>query len=588
MKAMRPLIVPLALVLVVFPAAAHEIHDAARAGDLEKIRTLLAAHPEWLEIRTETQKTPLHFAAEGGNVDVIRFLLDQGAAVNAKNISGETPLHYATGWCHVEAVKLLLERKADVHSKTDEGDTPLHYLRFVGRAEVARLLLDSGADLDARNNSGQTFLGMAVASGRPQLIDLALDSGAVIAPEEGMRILVDAAEAGNLSLVDRILDQDIRAEAEGEEGARLLHAAAAGGHKSLVDDLLSRGGDLRSESSSGGTLLHSAARSGLVDLGAKVIAQGVDLDARDDYGRTALHISQDWGNQTFAALLRQAGAPSHPREVIWLSDPVEDSESFISLEISYIANEGFMIATPRKTVLVDALIQNPWGYLNTPAQAYAKMKDSAAPFAKLDLLLFSHAHRDHFEPSMALELMASHRDIHLVGNSVTVGELEQAAGSKWAAIKSRIHDLNPQWGTVLAPTVSGIKMKVFPVNHGDPSRPYVTLAYIMYLDGITVLHLGDIHPMANVDHFPKFDLAKESIDIAFIDPFFLQNEAGRKILADHLRPLKIILMHMRPNEVDRYAQEIGRDHDNLLVFHEPMEKKSFRKAAAPKQPASGC
>jgi ankyrin repeat protein/L-ascorbate metabolism protein UlaG (beta-lactamase superfamily) len=571
---------PIALILALFysPVAAHEIHDAARAGDLATVRALLEADPELLELENENEKTPLHFAAEGGSVEVIRFLLDRGADVNAPNVANETPLHYATGWCHLEAVRLLLERKADVSIATNEGDTPLHYLRFVGLREVAELLLENGADINARNNEGETFLGMAVNAGRPQLIDLAFERGAKIEPGQGMRMLIDAAAAGNLALVDRILDNGVEVKAEGESGILLLHAAAQAGHSKLADELITKGADIRSLSPKGGTLLHSAARGDLLDLGKRLIDAKIDVDATDDRDRTALHVSEDWGNTAFQKQLKEAGARELPRPVIWLSDKAEASQPVKTLEVTYIANEGFYITTRTQSVMTDALIRNPWGYLNTPAPVYTKIKDSAPPFARLDLLLFSHAHRDHYEPNMAFELMKSRDKTTLVGNSVTIGELTEAAGADFSGIEARTRNLNPDWGTTLDTSIAGIKMKVFPVNHGEPERPYVTLAYLMYLDGFSVLHLGDISPPSNVEYFPKFGLEKEDIDIAFIDPFFLQNEAGQRLLKDFIRPRKIILMHMRPNETGRYAAELGRAHDNLLVFHEPMEKKIFRKA----------
>ena len=96
------------------------------------------------------------------------------------------------------------------------------------------------------------------------------------------------------------------------------------------------------------------------------------------------------------------------------------------------------------------------------------------------------------------------------------------------------------------------------------------------------INIGKTKPLSSSLGF-VIPLGKTYSDLR--DPFFLQNEAGQKILSDHLRPRKIILMHMRPNEVDRYAQELGQDYDDLLVFHEPMEKKIFRKAAAPKSRA---
>jgi L-ascorbate metabolism protein UlaG (beta-lactamase superfamily) len=178
---------------------------------------------------------------------------------------------------------------------------------------------------------------------------------------------------------------------------------------------------------------------------------------------------------------------------------------------------------------------------------------------------------------MAFEVLKNRKETILVGNSVTVGELKEAAGSGFSGIGSRITELNPDWGTTLDTSFDGVKMKVFPVNHAEPDQSYVTLGYLMFLGGFTVLHLGDTNPQANTDYIPKYGLEKETIDIAFLDPFFIQSEAGQKFLRDHIRPKKIILMHMRPNETDRYADELGRRYDNILVFHESMEKKIFRK-----------
>ncbi len=577
-KSMRHLGFILVCIFLAQPIQAQNIHKAAREGDLTKVKDLLQADPALLEIKNENGKTPLHFAAEGGNPEVIQFLLERGAEINAQNIAGETPLHYAAGWGHLEAVKLLLDKKADGTLLTEEGDSALHYLRFVGHPEVAELLLDSGSDINQINKAGQSFLGMSVLAGRQQLIDLAFARGAEISPQEGTQMLIAAASAGNLSLADKLLAKGAAPEAKGDPGNRLLHAAAAGGHTKLVKELVKQGADLKSRSEGGGTLLHSAAQGNLLDLGKQLISQGVALDIQDRLQRTALHTSQDWGNLAFTEMLIKAGAGDLPRGTIWLSETEDQGPLSQRLEVAYIANEGFLISTPSTTILVDALFQNPFGYLSTPRPAFEKMKASAPPFKNLDLVMFSHAHRDHFEPQMVLDLLQKRHTLRMVGNSITIGELKQTAGTDFSAVISRITDLNPDWGTIQEITLAGVKIKAFPVNHAEADRPYVTLGFLMYLDDFTILHLGDINPPSNADIIPRYGFEKENIDIAFIDPFFLQNETGQALLKDHIRPKKIILMHMRPNEVDNYAQALGRNYDNLLVFHVPMQRKIFGKS----------
>ncbi|KAK7511260.1 uncharacterized protein IWZ02DRAFT_494485 [Phyllosticta citriasiana] len=69
--------------------------------------------------------TALFVAAVDGAVEVVRFLLDNGADASSKSSIGWTPLHGAASQGLVECARLLLERGADVFSTTDQGDTPL-------------------------------------------------------------------------------------------------------------------------------------------------------------------------------------------------------------------------------------------------------------------------------------------------------------------------------------------------------------------------------------------------------------------------------------------------------------------------------
>ena len=64
-----------------------------------------------------------------------------------------------------------------------------------------------------------------------------------------------------------------------------------------------------------------------------------------------------------------------------------------TLEIIYIANEGFMLSSGTKKVLIDALQKNRWDYHSTPEDVINKMNNAQPPFDNIDLLLVS---RDNF------------------------------------------------------------------------------------------------------------------------------------------------------------------------------------------------
>src|SRR5512132_3685078 len=71
-------------------ARAGEIHDAALAGDLEKVRALLKKNPKSVNERNDDGETALHLAWPSPKV--VKLLLDNGADINARDKDGKTPL----------------------------------------------------------------------------------------------------------------------------------------------------------------------------------------------------------------------------------------------------------------------------------------------------------------------------------------------------------------------------------------------------------------------------------------------------------------------------------------------------------------
>jgi len=114
------------------------IVDAAAKGDLEKVKAQLAAGTDINERAGEHDSTALHAAAYYGKLEIVRFLIEKGADMNAKNKHGQTPRDVA--WHDHENREKFSEpdreskRQAGefIESKGGErGKSPLRFLAFL-------------------------------------------------------------------------------------------------------------------------------------------------------------------------------------------------------------------------------------------------------------------------------------------------------------------------------------------------------------------------------------------------------------------------------------------------------------------------
>jgi ankyrin repeat protein len=119
------------------------IHNAARNGDVEKVKMFLKANPTLAFSRDETGMTPLHWAASFAQKNMAQLLLANKAQVNAQDSKGVTPLHLAAANGNKDMLELLLFNGAEVNAKDNKGHTPLYYATQLGAShkDAAELLL---------------------------------------------------------------------------------------------------------------------------------------------------------------------------------------------------------------------------------------------------------------------------------------------------------------------------------------------------------------------------------------------------------------------------------------------------------------
>ncbi len=176
-----------------------------------------------------------------------------------------------------------------------------------GHEDVAILLLDHGANPDAADAfDGTRPLHEAVKRGLARAVDRLLAAGGQAAP----RMLFDAAYRNLPDIAARLLDAGVDLDAGGPD-ASALYAAAWGGHAVMIEWLLARGANL---AAAGAGALRAAANAGRTDAVRVLITRGVPVDSADADGWTPLLMAA-WQGQTEAVrVLLAAGADAAHRD----------------------------------------------------------------------------------------------------------------------------------------------------------------------------------------------------------------------------------------------------------------------------------
>jgi hypothetical protein len=246
--------------------------NAVGDGDLTTIREVLDRHPELVKANTEIDQRALmpvdykgapakpremltlpllHLAIIGGNVEVLRLLIERGADVNARHAEGRLPLHDCFELNHDDFTKILLEAGAEVDVCAAAA---------YGMNDRLREILASHAE-DANDlRTGNSPLGWAAYGHQPESAKILLQYGAVVG-----RAPYDARAWGPAAMV---------------------------ASKDVARVLLEHGADPNWRDEEGNTPIHCVIQSRIVrdptEFVRVLVAFGADLGLRNSDGRTAL------------------------------------------------------------------------------------------------------------------------------------------------------------------------------------------------------------------------------------------------------------------------------------------------------------
>ena len=166
------------------------LNEAAKASDEKNIQELVNFGKDLNEKLSIFSLAPIHKiieSTEKNKHEVLQKMLLLGSDPNIKDSNGWTALHYAAQNGDFESVKILIDKKGDFNSFSNNGRTPLHLAAKMNRKNIVNYLVDkilekfksnSSKYLNAKDEHGCTPSHLAAKEGNIPCLEILLSKGA--------------------------------------------------------------------------------------------------------------------------------------------------------------------------------------------------------------------------------------------------------------------------------------------------------------------------------------------------------------------------------------------------------------------------
>lgn len=294
-----------------------EMIAAARAGDTEKVKQLLAKGAEINAPESESGDTPILAAIDKGQWETAEYLLTQGPDLTREDNNGNSPLYLTVsrGDSAVVMVKRLLDAGApiDLGPKTGDnaGATPLHICCATGANACLEALLARGASATKQLPDGSTPLHTAAIGGDQRTVELLCKAGASVATlnNEKRTPLHNCGITGNAKVAAALIQQGAAVDGADAEGCSPLMRAVMKNHAEVARVVLDHGANPDVVVQTGDTPLYPlfiAAMNGYDDVVRVLLDKGVNVTAKVPGSASPVDAAKHNGHEAAAKMIAAA------------------------------------------------------------------------------------------------------------------------------------------------------------------------------------------------------------------------------------------------------------------------------------------
>ncbi len=233
--------------------------------------------------------------------------------------------------------------------------------------------------------------------------------------------------------------------------------------------------------------------------------------------------------------------------------------------VSYIGNEGVLITSSSKNVLIDAL-HTFYGpeYLFPDENLRSDIIEGNGKFSKIDLILVSHVHGDHFNPSLVARFLRSHQETTLISSNQVIDSVLLYLENPDDKLLSRIKafstaDLQKKY------SINGINLTLYTFPHASERFQWIqNTASLVDIGGVQFLHTGDAD--INKEDVGNFKIHQKEIDVGIFPYWFLTSEQGAENVKSLINPKWYIAIHIPPTASEGNLKKLSISWPGVIVF----------------------
>ena len=239
----------------------------------------------------------------------------------------------------------------------------------------------------------------------------------------------------------------------------------------------------------------------------------------------------------------------------------------VTLSLTYVGCEGVLVRSASGTVLIDGLYGEEAAPFGVPGGTVLdRLRDARPPFDRIDVILATHHHADHFDAAAVARHLRGSPNAHFASTPQATIQVMEATHGMFA---HRVHSLPADEGVMVSRDIGKVHVGAFGLSHGKVHYADVQhLGLLVALGGRSVVHLGD--GIIDEKALRGVGLLDRKIDVGVLPFWFLTYPFGRRLVSNGFRPSAIFAVHIRVNEREKVTGEIASWIDAVPLVT-PME-----------------